>query len=84
MSVNVPRSNPDDAFSSAEYDFLPLRLPREVSRVTAAMRLAIEAEFGGWELSRVRLYTDGSRRVLLRRKRTKTSGMLPPDATKGL
>ncbi|SUP20369.1 Uncharacterised protein [Tsukamurella pulmonis] len=52
--------------------------------MTAAMRLAIEAEFGGWELSRVRLYTDGSRRVLLRRKRTKTSGMLPPDATKGL
>ncbi|TWS24769.1 hypothetical protein FK268_05845 [Tsukamurella sputi] len=72
------------AFSNEEYDFLPLRLPREVSRVTAAMRLTIEAEFGGWELSRVRLYTDGSRRVLLRRKRTKTSGMLPPDATKGL
>lgn len=72
------------AYSDEEYDVLPLRLPREVSRVTAAMRLAIEAEFGGWELSRVRLYTDGSRRVLLRRKRTKTSGLLPPDATKGL
>jgi hypothetical protein len=34
------------------------------------MRLAIQAEFGGWELSRVRLYTDGSRRVLLKRKKT--------------
>lgn len=33
------------------------------------MRLAIQAEFGGWELSRVRLYTDGSRRVLLRRRK---------------
>ncbi|MBS4099637.1 DUF5703 family protein [Tsukamurella paurometabola] len=81
MSADARESG---GFSDEEYDFLPLRLPREVSRVTAAMRLAIEAEFGGWELSRVRLYTDGSRRVLLRRKRTKTSGMLPPDATKGL
>jgi len=34
------------------------------------MRLAISAEFGGWELSRVRLYPDGSRRVLLRRKKS--------------
>lgn len=34
------------------------------------MRLAISAEFGGWELSRVRLYPDGSRRVLLKRKKT--------------
>lgn len=33
------------------------------------MRLAIQAEFGGWELSRVRAYTDGSRRVLLRRRK---------------
>ncbi|MDF0530515.1 DUF5703 family protein [Tsukamurella sp. 8F] len=71
--------------TDAEYDFLPLRLPKEVSRVTATMRLQIEAEFGGWELSRVRLYTDGSRRVLLRRKRTKTTSMLPePSTTRGV
>ena len=31
---------------------------------------AIEAEYRGWELTRVRLYTDGSRRVLLRRKKS--------------
>ncbi|WP_369028268.1 DUF5703 family protein, partial [Nocardia farcinica] len=37
------------------------------------MRLAIQAEYGGWELSRVRAYTDGSRRVLLRRRRTPLS-----------
>ena len=29
-----------------------------------------EAEYRGWELTRVRLYTDGSRRVLLRRKKS--------------
>lgn len=54
---------------SDEYEYIPLRLPPDVTRVTASMRLAIQAEFGGWELSRVRLYTDGSRRVLLRRRK---------------
>ncbi|WP_433612922.1 DUF5703 family protein [Prescottella agglutinans] len=55
---------------SEEFEYLPLRLPRDVTRVSASMRLALQAEFGGWELSRVRLYTDGSRRVLLRRRKT--------------
>lgn len=57
-------SPPDD------WEYVPLRLPPDVTRVTASMRLAIQAEFGGWELSRVRLYTDGSRKVLLRRKKS--------------
>ena len=52
-----------------DYDWIPLRLPPEVTRVNASTRLSIEAEYRGWELTRVRLYTDGSRRVLLRRKR---------------
>ena len=30
--------------------------------MTAAVRLAIQAEFGGWELSRVRLYPGGVRK----------------------
>lgn len=57
-------SEPDE-----EYDYYPLRLPPEITRITASLRLSIQAEFGGWELTRVRLYTDGSRRVLLRRKK---------------
>ena len=55
---------------AGEYEWVPLRLPPEVTRINASTRLSIEAEYRGWELSRVRLYTDGSRRVLLRRKRT--------------
>ncbi|QNG18728.1 hypothetical protein G4H71_21990 [Rhodococcus triatomae] len=55
---------------SEDFEYIPLRLPPDVTRVSAAMRLAIQAEFGGWELSRVRLYTDGSRRVLLKRRKT--------------
>ncbi|MBB4856389.1 hypothetical protein HNP40_003807 [Mycobacteroides chelonae] len=57
-------SEPDD-----DYDYYPLRLPPEITRITASFRLSIQAEFGGWELTRVRLYTDGSRRVLLRRRK---------------
>lgn len=56
-----------------DYEYIPLRLPPDVTRVTASMRLTIQAEFGGWELSRVRAYTDGSRRVLLRRRKTALS-----------
>jgi hypothetical protein len=55
---------------SDEYEWVPLRLPPDVTRLSASIRLSIEAEYRGWELTRVRLYTDGSRRVLLRRKKT--------------
>lgn len=60
-----------DTDLSDEYEWIPLRLPPDVTRLTASTRLSIEAEYRGWELSKVRLYTDGSRRVLLRRKKTR-------------
>jgi hypothetical protein len=60
---------------SDDYEWIPLRLPPDVTRVSASIRLSIEAEYRGWELTRVRLYTDGTRRVLLRRKKTQR----PPD-----
>ncbi len=37
--------------------------------------LAVRAEFSGWELARVLKYSDGTRRVWLRRKRS--PGLLP-------
>lgn len=52
-----------------EWEYRPVQLAGDVSRMTAAVRLAIQAEFGGWELSRVRLYPGGVRKVWLRRKR---------------
>ena len=55
---------------SDDYEWIPLRLPPDVTRVSASTRLAIEAEYRGWELTRVRLYPDGSRRVLLRRRKS--------------
>ena len=60
-----------------EYEWMPLRLPPEVTRVSASIRLSIEAEYRGWELTRVRLYTDGSRRVLLRRKKSRVDDRRP-------
>lgn len=50
-----------------DYEYAPLRLPPDVDRVTATARLAIHAEYSGWELARVRLLRDGTRQVLLRR-----------------
>jgi hypothetical protein len=64
---------------SDDYEWIPLRLPPEVTRLSASTRLAIEAEYRGWELSRVRLYTDGSRRVLLRRRKSRIADPLPVD-----
>lgn len=66
------------AEDSAEYEWIPLRLPPDVTRVNASTRLSIEAEYRGWELTRVRLYTDGSRRVLLRRRK-RSDGPPGPD-----
>jgi hypothetical protein len=51
-----------------DYEYAPLRLPSNVDRPTAAAQLAIQAEFSGWELARVQLFRDGTRRVMLRRK----------------
>ncbi len=45
---------------SDEYEWIPLRLPPDLTRISASTRLSIEAEYRGWELTRVRLYTDGS------------------------
>ena len=52
-----------------DWEYQPLRLPPEVSRRTAATQLAVQAEFAGWEVP-VRVYSDGTRTVLLRRQRT--------------
>jgi hypothetical protein len=68
-----------DTEMSDEYEWVPLRLPPELTRVSASTRLSIEAEYRGWELTRVRLYTDGSRRVLLRRKKSRVDDAKQPD-----
>ena len=61
--------------ADTEWEYAPLRLPAEVSRLSAAAQLSLHAEFGGWELARVVRYMDGTRRIVLRRRRR--PGQLP-------
>lgn len=51
-----------------EYEFERLTLSREFSRNFVTRMLVDRAERGGWELDRVRLSPDGTRKVVLRRK----------------
>lgn len=51
-----------------EYSYLDLHLPRGTSRETARQVLTQHAEYGHWELDRLRLYPDGRRQIRLRRK----------------
>jgi len=66
----------EKAETEGDWEYAPLRIPSDVTRVNAAVRLALHAEYGGWELARVRRYTDGSRQILLRRKR-RADDLLP-------
>ena len=62
-----------------EYEFCRLSLPRGTSRSTAQRLLTEQAEYGRWELHRLRLYPDGTRRVVLRRaiiRAVRTSAVL--------
>ncbi len=52
----------------AEYSYLSLYIPRGTSRDAARRMLTDHAEYGHWELSRLRLYPDGSRKATLRRR----------------
>jgi Family of unknown function (DUF5703) len=51
-----------------EYEVRQLVLPRGTSRGAARRLLTDQAEYGGWELARLLLYPDGTRKVWLRRR----------------
>lgn len=51
-----------------EYEFQRMVVPRDISRNGVTRLLVEHAEQGGWELMRLRIGHDGTRRVLLRRK----------------
>jgi hypothetical protein len=62
-----------------DWEYTPLRIPADVNRTTAAAQLTLQAEFGGWELARVARYADGSRRVMLRRRRRPSHALPLPN-----
>jgi hypothetical protein len=50
-----------------EYSYIVVYLPRGTSRDAARRILTDHAEYGHWELAKLRLYADGSRKATLRR-----------------
>jgi hypothetical protein len=50
-----------------EYSYRVIYLPRGTTRDTARRILTDHAEYGHWELARLRLNPDGSRKATLRR-----------------
>ena len=51
-----------------EWEFEEVTLSRDLSRSVVTRLLVDRAEYGGWELDRLRIGNDGVRRVVLRRK----------------
>jgi Family of unknown function (DUF5703) len=51
-----------------EYQVHRVRLDRHLSRRAVRQFLSDHAEYGGWELDRLRRYRDGTRDVWIRRK----------------
>ncbi|MGH3361121.1 MAG: DUF5703 family protein [Nocardioides sp.] len=51
-----------------EWEFDKLLISREYSRHVVTRMLVERAEHGGWELDRVQVAPDGTRRVVLRRR----------------
>lgn len=52
----------------ADYEYQRLTLPRGTSRRVAQRLLTDAAEYGHWELDRLRLFPDGTRKITLRRR----------------
>ena len=51
-----------------EYEFERITIPRDFSRSFVTRLLVDRAEHGGWEIDRLRVLHDGTRKVVLRRK----------------
>ncbi len=53
---------------AVEYEIERVRLGRHLSRSAVRQLLTDQAEYGGWELTRLRRYRDGTRDIWIRRK----------------
>ncbi len=54
--------------AGVEWEFDKMVISRELSRSVVTRLLVDRAEHGGWELDRVQIKADGTRRVVLRRR----------------
>jgi Family of unknown function (DUF5703) len=63
----------------AEFSYLVVYLPRETTRDAVRQILTDHAEYGRWELARLRLNPDGSRKATLRRPIIRAVRTVLPD-----
>lgn len=68
MTGTVPSCTIASMEAAADYQYAPLRIPPGTSRAAAATLLSMQSESGGWELLRLQLHPDGTRKVILRRR----------------
>jgi len=61
----------------ADYEYRALQLPSGAGREQTRELLGIHAEYGEWELAQHRLWPDGRRQVMVRR-RLRRGEALPP------
>ncbi len=52
----------------SDWEYRRVSLPRDTGRSAARRLLTDAAEYEHWELDRLRLYPDGTRRIVLRRR----------------
>ena len=64
----MSRAHPRPLSRGVEWEFDRVTFSREFPRNVVTKVLVERAEHGGWELDRVRIGTDGTRRVVLRRR----------------
>jgi len=57
------------ARSEGDWEYAPVRIGPHTGIWLAAQMLAAQAGVGGWELARVLKYADGTRKVVMRRRR---------------
>jgi hypothetical protein len=68
LPLPAPGPLPRPPGAAGDYEYRLLVVPRGTSRAEARRLLTEHAEYGHWEVARVRLYAGGARQVWLRRK----------------
>lgn len=68
MTRGRPAGTIDEVSAPGEYEYAPLRIPAGISRSAAAQLMSMQSDTGGWELARLQLHADGTRKVIMRRR----------------
>jgi len=67
-ALPLPAPGPLPPGAAGHYEYRLLVIPRGTSGAEARRLLTEHAEYGHWELARVRLFAGGARQVWLRRR----------------